>query len=516
MVFQASELAVRGNRLLRFYAIYSLLVALVVVSIHVMDTSGQIMGNPNSLLRFWLTLGYVAVAAMFVVIAWLGPNVQHATAYFFIETAILSFLMSIAGGFTSGFSSLILFSVVIANLLAPGMLGYAVAAWVTLAVMFTLHYLPDRYDTNVLFASGFYGGLCFLLAALTQALATRLRSALALATEEAARLRRLRRFSWQALLDLPHGIVGCDKDMEVLFFNQKAQQWLGLDQGPGLPRVVRECLPHHHGEEVCKLEVNGEQLAIRKVELNDGEPGDFLLFIEEQSSVNAAAQQLKLASLGRLTASIAHEIRNPLSALRQASQLLAETPYLQPSEQYLTQVIEQHCMRINRTIEDILQLSRKRQPVQEGLRLAPWLQHFAEQFRGLYKEQTFTLDIHCDREMMVMFDPDHLQQILHNLCGNGLRYALKQHPENATLILAASATADGERIQLDIIDNGGGIAPEQLAHLFEPFHTTEHNGTGLGLYLSRELSEANQASLLYQPTESGSCFRLMLRTDTHP
>mgnify|MGYP001344900868 CR=1 FL=1 len=514
MVFQASELAVRGNRLLRVYAVYSLIVALVVVSIHALDTGGQIMGNPESLLRFWLTLGYVAVAAMFVVIAWFSPKVQHAMAYFFIETAILSILMSIAGGFASGFSSLILFSVVIANLLAPGILGYALAAWVSLAVMFTLHYLPNRYDAGVLFASGFYGGLCFLLAALTQALALRLNSALELANEEAMRFRRLRRFSWQALLDLPHGIVGCDRDMQVLFFNQKAQQWLQLDQGSALPAAVRECLPHHRGDEVCKLQVLGEQLAIRKVDLNDAEPGDFLLFIEEQSTLNAAAQQLKLASLGRLTASIAHEIRNPLSALRQASQLLAETPYLQPSELYLTQVMEQHCMRINRTIEDILQLSRKRQPALEGLRLLPWLQHFTEQFRNLYPQHNYQLQLECPPQLMVMFDPDHLQQILHNLCGNGLRYALKQHPESASLMLIATLHSDGERAQLDIIDNGGGVAAEILEHLFEPFHTSEHNGTGLGLYLSRELSEANQATLQYQPTESGSCFRLVLRTDT--
>jgi two-component system, NtrC family, sensor histidine kinase PilS len=514
MGIQASELAVRGNRLLRFYAVYSLAVSLIILSISTMDVYGQIIGSPQSGLRLYTTLGYVTCAAIFMGVSWLSPNVQHATAYFFIETALLSTLMVIAGGLASGFSSLILFSVVIANLLAPGMLGYGVAAWVTLAVMFTQHYLPDRYDANILFASGFYGGLCFLLAALTQALALRLNSALELASEQSLRIRRLQRFSWQALLDLPNGIIGCNRDMQVLFFNEKAQNWLDLGESRQLPQAVMDCLPHHQDEEACKMIWKGEQLLIRKVMLSDSEPGDFLLYIEDQSSITAAAQQLKLASLGRLTASIAHEIRNPLSALRQASQLLAETPYLESGEQYLTEVIEQHCMRINRTIEDILQLSRKRQPLQEGLRLDPWLQHFAQQFRSMHKDKPFALEIDCPADLMVTFDPDHLQQILHNICANGLRYALKQ--TSAKPALGLKAQISGTRVQLDIIDNGGGVTEEQARHLFEPFYTTEHNGTGLGLYLCRELCEANQTSIQYQPIPSGSCFRLMLRTDKHP
>lgn len=509
MLYQSHELAVRGNRLLKFYAIYSLMVSIIVVTISFMDTDGRILGNHAPSLRLFVTISYLVIAAMFAVISQFNPNVQHATAYFFLETAILSTFMMGAGGLATGFSSLILFSVVIANLLAPGVLGYGVAAWVSLAVLVTVHYLPDRYDGTTMFASGFYGGLCFLLAALTQALSNRLNSALELANEQSTRLRRLRRFSWQALLDLPNGIVACDRHCQIIMFNQKAQLLLQLKDNNRLPAELEAALEQ---SDELRLDLYGESLAIRKVALKDADNGDFLLYIEEQAALNAAAQQLKLASLGRLTASIAHEIRNPLSALRQASQLLAETPYLQAGEQYLTQVVEQNCMRINRIIEDILQLSRKRQPLQEGLRLKPWLDHFARQFQTLHSDQNFDLDIQCEDSLIMYFDPDHLQQVLHNLCGNGLRYALRNAATQARLELHASRC--GQRLQLDISDNGGGISAEQAEHLFEPFFTTEHNGTGLGLYLCRELCEANHASIQYQPTSAGSCFRLLTRTET--
>jgi two-component system, NtrC family, sensor histidine kinase PilS len=132
----------------------------------------------------------------------------------------------------------------------------------------------------------------------------------------------------------------------------------------------------------------------------------------------------------------------------------------------------------------------------------------------MHKDKPFALEIDCPADLMVTFDPDHLQQILHNICANGLRYALKQ--TSAKPALGLKAQISGTRVQLDIIDNGGGVTEEQARHLFEPFYTTEHNGTGLGLYLCRELCEANQTSIQYQPIPSGSCFRLMLRTDKHP
>ena len=510
MTNSMSDLIVNGNRLLKLYSYFSLGIALIIMALHVVAPEASLIGRDAMSASLVATILYVVIAASFVAVASLGPDVQMATSYFFLETAILSVLMFASGGLDTGFASLILVSVVVANLIAPGLLGYAVAAWTTLAILIIQHFWPDRYDASELVNSGVYGFICFLLAALTQALSYKLNSALELATSQNMHLKRLRDISWQALAEMPNGVIACDASDQIIFYNQLAQQWLGLVRGRMNP--LPEPLRQLEREDRSVVEVNGITLRARRAALPQSEPGDYLVFLEDQSRIATQAQQLKLASLGRLTASIAHEIRNPLSALRQASQLLAETDYRKEDELYLSQVIEQHCLRITRTVEYILQLTRKRTPTIEQIRLKPWLEHFREQFSGLNRDHAFQLLIHCETETLVSFDPDHLQQILHNLCSNGLRYALKRHPNGARLVLAVQRDSL-ERVQLDVMDNGPGIDPEESKHLFEPFYTTEHNGTGLGLYLCRELCEANQASIQYQRTATGSCFRLTLKTE---
>jgi len=508
MANNMSDLIVNGNRLLKLYSYFSLAVALIIMALHVITPESSVIGQQALNISMVATILYVVVAASFVAIAAMGPDVQMATSYFFLETALLSTLMFASGGLNTGFSSLILVCVVVSNLITPGVLGYAVAAWTTLAIMVIQHFWPDRYESTELLNSGIYGLICFLLAGLTQALSYKLNSALELATAQNTYLKRLEEISWQAMAELPTGIIACDADQRVIFFNQRAQQWLNLEEGSALP----EQLTTLNKNDRPVFEFNGQPLKARRAELPKSEPGDYLIYLEDQTRVATAAQQLKLASLGRLTASIAHEIRNPLSALQQASQLLAETDYLKDEEQYLCRVIEQHCLRINRTVEDVLELSRKRQAVITLQRLKPWLEHFREQFTGVYRDENYELQIRCADEAMAGFDPDHLQQILHNLCSNGLRYALQQNPNNACLILAVKQDS-ADRIKLEVIDNGPGISEENASHLFEPFYTTEHNGTGLGLYLSRELCEANQATLKYQRLPDGSCFRLTLKTE---
>lgn len=501
--FSSSGLVVRGNRLLRLYSYYSLFLALLLMVVTGLDRDTVFVGNVKPLLMLVAATAFVIAAALFAAIASRNPDPQAATSYVFGEIALLAAMMLASGGLGSGFSSLILIPLVISNLLAPGVLGYGVAAWTTLAVFYTEYLRSDGFDPQALLSAGFYGFLCFILAWVTQSLSRRLNSALSLASEQATRLRRLQRFSQQALMDMPDGIIACDSRHRILFFNQRARQWFNLFEGQLLPAALRI------GYEPEILDTGNEQLVLRKFALTGSEAGDYLLEIEDNSRLAAEAQQIKLASLGRLTASIAHEIRNPLSALRQAAQLLAETPGLQESERTLTHIMEQHCLRINRTIEDILQLSRRSRSSTETLRLKPWLEHFAQQFRDQHSGITFNLTLHCSEQMMIRFDADHLQQILHNLCTNGLRYASRNAGERARLALIAQPLSPG-KIQLDIIDNGGGVDSDQRRHLFEPFHTTEHNGTGLGLYLCRELCEANQARIQYDSVPDGACFRLLL------
>jgi len=220
------------------------------------------------------------------------------------------------------------------------------------------------------------------------------------------------------------------------------------------------------------------------------------------------AQQLKLASLGRLTASIAHEIRNPLGAISHAGQLLAEDEQLGAADQRLTEIIQAHSKRVNTIIENIMQLSR-RQPTQpEELELKPWLDGFLHDFGHDNPAGADKIDMSkIPENLFVRFDSSQLQQVISNLCHNGLSHGANQG--SARVSLQAGISHDNHKPYLDVIDNGPGVASDDLTKLFEPFFTTSAIGTGLGLYIARELCESNQARLDYVPgKDQGACFRI--------
>ena len=500
----------KPSSLLTLYSYYSMFLALTVFSLVVLDSQNHFFRQGNAVYLSGVCAAYIVSALAFASLKHLVADQQKIIGYFFVEIVCLIILMTGTDRLEYSLASLLLMPVVFANLLASGILGYAVAAWTTLGMLITQHILQSHDQAHHMINSGIYGFLCFMLAFLTQWLSHHLNSAIDTANQVEKLARRTRKLNRHALRELPSGVLACDSDQRILFSNQMAERWFDLHKGDLLPAPLQQTPVSENGH---TIDFNDHKYSLRKVILPDSEPGDFLLYAIDHSRIAAEAQQMKLASLGRLTASIAHEIRNPLSALRQASQLLAETEYLQTPERQLTEILEQHCMRINRTVEDILQLSRKRQPVMETLKLKPWLSHFADQFQRQHQDKNFHVDVVCPDDTLGQIDPDHLQQILHNLCGNGLRYALAASGNQATLTLTAGQQNTG-RAFLDVADNGTGIAPQQQEHLFEPFFTTEHNGTGLGLYLTRELCEANNATISLKPQPYGTCFRILLTTDT--
>lgn len=231
-----------------------------------------------------------------------------------------------------------------------------------------------------------------------------------------------------------------------------------------------------------------------------------MIILEDTGLYNQRLQQGKLASLGQLTASIAHEIRNPLSALNHASQLLMESKGLDPQNLRLTEIIQTHTQRINKIIEDILQLSRRQPSNRKRIKLGDWLQDYLETFISTNNlDEKLTL-VEFDENNHVFIDPDHLTQILDNLSLNAFKYGRQKYG-----LVIFKVSRDQQSLYLDVIDNGPGVATDKRKHLFEPFFTTSPTETGLGLYISKELAELNHASLSYQPPKTGGgCFRLRL------
>jgi two-component system sensor histidine kinase PilS (NtrC family) len=235
------------------------------------------------------------------------------------------------------------------------------------------------------------------------------------------------------------------------------------------------------------------KLRFARVDTPIGAPERSVIFMQDVSAIENQAQQLKLASMGRLTASIAHEVRNPLSAIGHATSLLAED-LNGPAETRLLRIVGDNVARVNRMVEDILKLSRKVQPGGEPVRLGLFLAELKAEFtetHGLADEMVFIGD---SGGRTVRFDGLHLREVLVNLLGNAIRYASGQ-PASIRMFPVLDATG---RVELHVQDDGPGITPEVRAHLFEPFYTTSSKGTGLGLYLARELCLNNGAMLDYE------------------
>ena len=291
------------------------------------------------------------------------------------------------------------------------------------------------------------------------------------------------------------------------------RQLRALVAGDAAVELGQRVLEQRAAQLALDEQVDGPVLQPSFISLQRGEQQHTLVFLDDISQIAQQAQQLKLASLGRLTAGIAHEIRNPLGAISHAAQLLQESEDLQGPDQRLAQIIQDHSKRMNLVIENVLQLSRRRQAEPQLLDLKYWLHRFASEFRSSAPSDR---QIHLETRggsLQTRMDPHQLTQVLTNLVQNGLRYSAQQH-RLGQVWLQLFRDEKSDLPVLEVLDDGPGVSAEQEQHIFEPFFTTENKGTGLGLYISRELCQSNQARLDYKPREGGgSCFRI---TFAHP
>jgi two-component system sensor histidine kinase PilS (NtrC family) len=218
-----------------------------------------------------------------------------------------------------------------------------------------------------------------------------------------------------------------------------------------------------------------------------------VIFLQDVGEIENKAQELKLASMGRLTASIAHEVRNPLSAISYAASLLGEED-CSPAQARLVHIVDDNVVRLNLMIEDILKLSRKAQSHGESVLLPTLLAEIVEEFEETHSVRPGMIRIASMQAYRVSFDPMHLREVIVNLLSNAMRYA--SGDDGSIRIFGISDAAS--RLEMHVQDDGPPISPQVRAHLFEPFYTTSSKGTGLGLYVARELCLNNQAVLDYE------------------
>lgn len=514
--------------LLKVYNYYRLLVGLALTTVFLQDFMGSSLGGLDPAGFLLTTLAYCAINVVAVLVLQVIPRRLFraqaiASALVIYDIGVLTLLMYFSGGVGSGIGLLVLVSVATGAILVTGRRALLLAALASIAVLYQELYLsltaPEFHDDY--FQAGVLGGLCFAAAIALQYLSQRVRDNDIRALTQAAELADLERVNRQIIQRMRTGIVVVDAAGRVRMANQAARALLGVPPEQdltALPDVLREQLAAWRADTERRgppfqvsqhtPEVRANFSAVR----SDDASADVTIFLEDTAEVQQQAQQLKLAALGQLSASIAHEIRNPLGAISHAAQLLRESHELATGDRRLTEIIHDHCRRMNRVVENVLESSRRRPAAPVRLVLAEHLEAFAAAYRD--SDGDADIRVHVDPpDAEIRMDKTQLDQVLNNLVSNALRHG-RQHAGSATVRLEGGIDPGTERPYVNVIDEGGGVSEAAEETLFQPFRTTVRSGTGLGLYISRELCEANQARLTYYRHErGGACFRI---TFSHP
>jgi len=511
----------RPLRLLNYYRLFLATIFLVFFS---SGFTGHILGIQSPSMFFWTCLLYVIISTSFIYAAHIrSPDFKTQVAIQAVADIItITVLMHSSGGIESGIGMLLIVNVTASSIFLSKQNAYLISSVASLAVLgeqFSADYLLLGEVINYPKA-GILGVLLFGSAIIASTLSTRSRESQALASQTTAELADLEKLNEHIIKNMRTGIVVVLPNGQIYMANEAAEVLLGnrkLDGRPHLSTIS----PQLYKRLRLWLKTPGlEQLPLKQEQgLPELQPGmskldenrsnsEIIIFLEDAAQLNQRFQEVKLASLGRLTASIAHEIRNPLGAINHAAQLLNET-LKDPSNTKLSNIINTQVQRLNHTIENILQLSRQNSSSRENINLYTWLDSFKTEFcnsQALSAEQLL-IDI-TPKSTEILFDVSHLHQVIWNLCSNTVAHS---HREKAQIQIQiqGGVTLESRQPFLDIIDNGSGIDPDVVHQIFDPFFTTSSAGTGLGLYITKEMVESNRAKIRYIPLpKGGSCFRI--------
>jgi two-component system, NtrC family, sensor histidine kinase PilS len=441
-----------------------------------------------------------------------------------IDIVCLILLLHACGGISSGLGLLLLVPVGgLAFLLPPrSALFLAAVAAISVLAHTIWQQLSGHSDITVYATAGFLGLVLFTIAASASVLATRVRESEDLVRQKDLDLANLADLSQYIVQHLRESLLVVDAGDKIRLINESAAEILGdLHAIPGAligevsPRLLyslstwRQSGLQREAPSTFVAADGARLIQPHFAPLGASAPGPTLIFLEDTSLMAERVQQSKLAALGRLSASIAHEIRNPVGAMSHASQLLAESPHISAEDRRLTDIIRGNSERVSTIINNVLQLSRRESSHPTRLSLGDWLKEFLTEFSETMQVHSEEIAVRDEaEEIEVRFDPTHLHQVVWNLCDNALKYG--EPDDGIKAEIRISRLSPSFRPYLEVSDRGAGIEPHAADRIFEPFFTGRKGGTGLGLFIARELCQLNRAVLLYEHRSGGgSIFRIV-------
>ena len=512
-------------RVLGLLNLYRVLVPLVLVSLYSLGGGrGLAVDSPRlffSAAVFYLCFG---LSSVIFVRRRLGTAYIQTIVQATLDIVVLMLLLHACGGVAGGLGLLLLVPVgSLAFLLPPRSALFLAAVTIIALLAHTIwQQVTGRVDINIYATAGLLGIVLFTIAAAASFVASSMRQSEDLVRQNDLDLANLAELSQYIVQHLRESLLVVDAADSIRLINESAAEILGDQQAvPGAlvgevsPRLLYSLTTWRQSERgqdapSSFVAADGARLIQPHfAPLGGASPGPTLIFLEDTSLMAERVQQSKLAALGRLSASIAHEIRNPVGAMSHAGQLLAESPVIGDGERRLTDIIRNNSERVSTIINNVLQLSRREATKPTRLTLAHWLDDFLNEFcetmqvpqeRIAVQEETDDLEVHID--------PSHLHQVVWNLCENAIKYG--EARDGISVEIKLSRLSPSNRPYLEVSDRGPGIEAKAVDRIFEPFFTGRKGGTGLGLFIARELCQLNRAVLLYEPRGGdGSIFRIV-------
>lgn len=515
-----------SEKLLRVYNYYRTLLGALLLFMQSNHFAPNILGSSDPNIFHQTAMLYTALNLIILGILWrvqFQIRQQQRFILFVIDIAAISLLVYASSTESTGLSYLLIITIAAGSMLLRGQIALALAALATIAIISINLVKPTQLDSQALFAAGSLGTLLFITAICFLYLTQKIKTSSEEAITQARQAAHSQMLAQTIVERMRTGIMVLNKDNRIEMLNKSAQILLNLGHNeryqtlsnmPELQQQLEIWRAYQHTQSpIFTLPGSATEVKISFAKLEEDADSDTLVFIEDNRTISQKAQQLKLASLGRLTASIAHEVRTPLGAISHASQLLAENEDLAPADKRLTDIIGHHSQRVNQIIENVLQLSSRKAAQPETFELNTWLEQFILEYKESHSNEVHIEFIPHHSTLEAKFDFGQLRQVLSNLIDNGIRYSAATI-QQYKVTLNTGLNIQNDSPYLQIIDYGEGICSENRSHIFEPFFTTETKGSGLGLYICKELCEANQARLNYQRSDNNlSCFELQF---AHP
>jgi two-component system, NtrC family, sensor histidine kinase PilS len=443
------------------------------------------------------------------------------------DSIAIAWILWASGGVQGGLGILLLLPIGAMALLASNRDAFFMAAMAAVAVLVQqLAWNVEAGHAGGYFNAGVLGSVTFLAALSVRPLANRLLQSEALVRRQELDLANLAQLSQYIVQHLRESILVVDDKDRIRLINEPAANVLG-NANAWPDALLGECSPRllfllsawrQHGVELeggTFPAADGARLIQPHfANLGSNRPGPVLIFLEDTSLLAEKVQQSKLASLGRLSASIAHEIRTPIGAMSHAGQLLAESPTIAAEDRRLTQIIRDNAERVSRIVENVLELSRRNTRRPERIELGSWISEFWAEFCATQQISAAQLRVAISpdegTDIEISVDATQLHQVMWNLCQNALTHGQTPGIENEAVQIRYGRITSNGRPFVEVVDKGPGIDGNDMERVFEPFFTKAPRGTGLGLFLARELAEANGATLLHEtPPDGGSIFRLV-------